>query len=226
MNTVAPPSRRRARGCSQRPERVLAAVHAQSRLQEEAAAHLARQGHALLHPRGARDPRRHGGSVVLQRRAQPALDRGRDPAPGGGARFLADLPVRPSPRVPARLAHRRTRAGRSRSCVLLQFRLRGLRHGAQDRARLSQCARAGLRARASSAASAAITASASAAFRSAAWSTTASTSARCSPASTICPRPTTASIRPSPRASRNGAPISPTRSRASSRCTTRPPSPR
>ena len=49
---------------------------------------------------------------------------------------------------------------------------------------------------------------------------------RCSPASTICPRPTTASIRPSPRANRNGAPISPTRSRALWRCTTPRPSPR
>ena len=60
------------------------------------------------------------------------------------------------------------------------------RHRAEDRARLPQRARRRARARASSAASAAITASASAAFRSAAWSTTASSSARCWPASTIC----------------------------------------
>ena len=106
-------------------ERLLAAVHAQSRLQEAAAPHLARQGHALLHARGARDPRRHGGSVVLQRRPQPALDRGRDPAPGGGARLRADLPVRPSAGVPAGVAPRGARAGRSRSRLLLQFRLRG-----------------------------------------------------------------------------------------------------
>ena len=58
--------------------------------------------------------------------------------------FCSDLPVRPSAGVPARLAPGRSRAGRSRSRVLLQFRLRGLRHRAQDRARLSQCARAGL----------------------------------------------------------------------------------
>ncbi len=81
------------------------------------------------------------------------------------------------------------------------------------------------RAPASSAASAPITASASAAFPSAASSTTANSSVRCWPASTTCRRPTTASIRPSPRASRNGAAISPTRSRGSSPCTTPRPSP-
>ena len=48
---------------------------------------------------------------------------------------------------------------------------------------------------------------------------------RCWPASTICRTPTTASSRRSPRASRNGARISPTSSSASSRCTTPPPSP-
>ena len=57
--------------------------------------------------------------------------------------FAPTFSFRPSAGVPAGVAHRRARAGRSRSRVLLQFRLRGLRHGAQDRARLSQCARAG-----------------------------------------------------------------------------------
>jgi beta-alanine--pyruvate transaminase len=47
---------------------------------------------------------------------------------------------------------------------------------------------------------------------------------RSSPASTTCLRPTIASIRPSPRASRNGAAISPMRSRGWSRCTTLRPS--
>ena len=47
-------------------------------------------------PEGPRDPRRDGGAVVLQRRPQPPADRRGDPAPGGRARFLADLPVRPS----------------------------------------------------------------------------------------------------------------------------------
>ena len=53
-----------------------------------------------------------------------------------------------------------------------------------------------------------------------------SSSARFSPASIICRRPTIASIRPSPRASRNGAAISPTRSKASSACMTPRPSQR
>ena len=96
----------------------------------------------------------------------------------------------------------------------------------RSRSPITMCG-ARLRARALSAASAAITAWASAAFLSAAWSTTSQALRFCScPASIICRRPTTASIRPSPRASRNGALISPTRSRASWRCTMRPPSPR
>ena len=130
-----------ASGCSQRSERVLAAIHAQSRLQEEAAPHLPRQGHALFHPGGAHDPGWDGGPVVLQRRAQPRADRGCDSAPGGGARLLSDLLVRPSARVPAGVATGRACAGRSGSRLLLQFGLGGLRYGAKDRARLSQCAR-------------------------------------------------------------------------------------
>ena len=46
-----------------------------------------------------------------------------------------------------------------------------------------------------------------------------------SPASTICRRPTTANARPSPRASRSGAAIWPTRSKGSSGCMTPRPSP-
>ena len=133
--------RRSARRSSQRSRRVLDAVHAQSRVQEAAAPDLALQGHALLHAGGARDSRRDGGAVVLQRRPQPPPDRRGDPAPGGRTRFLAELPVRPSPGVPAVLAPRRAGAGRSRPRVLHQFRLGGRRHGAEDRARLSQRAR-------------------------------------------------------------------------------------
>ena len=99
------------------------------------------QGHALLHARGAGDPRRDCGALVLQRRPQPRADRRRDPAPGGRARFHPDLPVRPSAGVPALLAPRRSRAGRPRSRLLLQLRLGGRRHGAQNRHRLSQRAR-------------------------------------------------------------------------------------
>ena len=60
---------------------------------------------------------------------------------GGGARLLSDLLVRPSARVPAGVATGRACAGRSRSRLLLQLGLGGLRYGAKDRARLSQCAR-------------------------------------------------------------------------------------
>ena len=83
-------------------------------------------------------------------------------------------------------------AGRPQPRLLLQLRLRGCRHRAQDRARLSPRPRPGHAHAASSAASAAITASASAASRSAAWSTTASGSARCCRASITCRTPTLA----------------------------------
>ena len=53
------------------------------------------------------------GAMVLQRRTQSRADRCGDPAPGGRARFHADLPVRPSAGLPARLAHRGAGAGRS-----------------------------------------------------------------------------------------------------------------
>ncbi len=148
-----------------------------------------------------------------------------DPEAGGRARFRADLPVRPSARLRAREPDRGAGAGRPRPRVLLQFRLGGRRHRDEDRARLLECARPGRSARASSAASAAITASASAAWRSAASPTTARRSARCCRASIICRTPTIASSRRSPRASRNGARISPTNWSASSRCTATPPSP-
>ena len=130
--------RRPARRSSQRSRRVLDAVHAQSRVQEAAAADFAFQGHALLHARRARDSRRDGGALVLQRRAQPPLDRRGDPAPGGRTRFLPQLPVRPSPGVSTVLASGRAGAGRSRPRVLRQLRFGGRRHGPQDRHRLSQ----------------------------------------------------------------------------------------
>ena len=57
--------------------------------------------------------------------------------------YRAGLPVRPSARrSSSRRAHRRARAGRPRPRVLLQLRLGGGRHRAQDRARLSQRAAA------------------------------------------------------------------------------------
>ena len=109
--------RRPARRNSQRSRRVLDAVHAQPRVQEAAAADLARQGHALLHAGGPRGARRDGGAVVLQRRPQPRPDRRGDPAPGGRTRLRADLPVRPSPglRAVAR-ASRRWRPAISTTC--------------------------------------------------------------------------------------------------------------
>ena len=51
-------------------------------------------------PEGRRDPRCHGGPVVLQCRAQSPADRRGDPGAGGRARFRPDLPVRASERVP------------------------------------------------------------------------------------------------------------------------------
>ena len=50
-------------------------------------------------PEGRRDPRRRRRLVVLQCRAQPRPDRGRDPAPGGRARFRAVISVHPSARL-------------------------------------------------------------------------------------------------------------------------------
>ncbi len=71
-----------------------------------------------------------------------AADRRGDPGAGGRARLRAGVPVRPSEGVRAREPHRGARARRPRSRVLLQFRLRGGRHRAQDRARVSQRAAA------------------------------------------------------------------------------------
>ena len=69
---------------------------------------------------------------------QPRSDRRGDPAAGGRARLSAGIPVFASEGVRAREPHRGARAGRSRPCVLLQFGLRGGRHRAEGRARLSQ----------------------------------------------------------------------------------------
>ena len=104
-----------------------------------------RQGHALLDAGGPQDPRRHGGPVVRQRRPRPRGDQRRrspssssemDYAPpfqmGHPKAFeLADAPCRAS--LPGGLDH----------VFLLQLRLRGRRHRAQDRARLSPRARRG-----------------------------------------------------------------------------------
>ena len=113
---------RRARGGSERSRRLLDAVHAEPRLQETPAPHLALEGHALLHPGGPRDSGRFRGALVLQCGPQSRADCRCDPAPGGRARFHPDLPVRPSFGVPALLATRRSRAGRPRSRLLLQLR--------------------------------------------------------------------------------------------------------
>ena len=118
-------------------------------------------------------------------------DRSRDPEAGGRARFLSDLSVRPSAGVSAGIPHRRVAPGDLDHVFSAILAPRPATPRSRSRSPITMCA-ARVRARASSVASAAITASASAAFRSAAWSTTASTSARCSPVSTICPRPTTA----------------------------------
>ena len=133
--------RRSARRSSQRSRSLLAALHPQSRVQEGAAADLAIEGHALLYAGRSRDYRRHRGAVVLQRRPQsPAYRRGHS-APGRRTGFLADLPVRAPAGVLARRAPDGDGAGRSRSRVFHEFRLRGLRHRAEDRDRLSQRAR-------------------------------------------------------------------------------------
>ena len=148
-----------------------------------------------------------------------------DPGAGGRARLRADLPVRPSARLRAGEPDRGAGAGRSRPRVLLQFRLGGRRHRDEDRAGLLERARPG---------------AAHALHRPRARLSRRrlrrhvgrrprqqpqGVRRRCCPASTICRTPTTASSRPSPRASRNGARISPTSWSASSRCTATPPSP-
>ena len=136
--------RRHARRSSQRSRGLLAAVHAQSRVQEAPAADLAIEGHALLHAGRPRDHRRHRRALVLQRRPQSPADRRGHSAAGRRTRFLADLPVCASAGVLAGRAPDGDGAGRYRPRVLHQFRLGGLRHRAEDRDRLSQCARAGL----------------------------------------------------------------------------------
>ena len=177
----------RHRGGAERPRSLLDAVHGQPRLQGAAAADRPRQGHALLHaggPRGARRRRRACGAPMPATTAIRSCRRSRRRPPSSTSRRPSSSAIRSAFELASRIAA--LAPGRSRPRVLLQFRLGGGRHRAEDRARLLERARARRSARASSAASAAITASASAAFRSAASSTTARRSARCSPASTIC----------------------------------------
>ena len=82
-------------------------VHAQSRVQEEAAADLALQGHALLHARGARDPRRHRGLWCCNAGHNRAPDRrARSSArrPSSTSRRPSSSPIRWPSSSPSRLA--------------------------------------------------------------------------------------------------------------------------
>ena len=138
---IRPQARRHRR--PERPRSVLDAVHRQPRLQGAAAHGVARQGHALLHPRGESGARRRRRAVVHQCRAQPRADRRRHPGAGRRDGFRAAVPIREPEIVRTGEPDRGDGAGRARSRVLLQFRLGSRRHRDEDRARLLECARAG-----------------------------------------------------------------------------------
>ena len=155
----------------------------------------------------------------------------RDPIVAAIQRQAAELDYAPAfqfaPPQGVRAGEPRRRAGarRSRPCVLLQFRLGGGRHRAQDRARLSQRARRGLahaadrpRARLSRRR---LRRHLGRRHRQQPQDVRHAARRRRSSADDLQSRRS----RPSPRASRNGARISPTNSSASSRCTTPRPSP-
>src|ERR1700735_2029490 len=86
----------------------------------------------------------HNRAPIVEATERHAGERRSDQAPGLGARLRAGVPVCAPEIFRAGEPDRGAGAGRSRPRVLLQFRFRGGRHRAQDRARLPQCARAGL----------------------------------------------------------------------------------
>ena len=81
--------------------------------------------------------RRHGGALVLQRRALPAEDLGGDRRAGGGDGLCAGVPDGASEGVRAGEPADRDRAGGNGACVLHQLRVGERRDGAEDRHRLS-----------------------------------------------------------------------------------------
>ena len=122
---------------TQRSGRLVAAVHGQPLLQAAPAHDRPRQGHVLLHARGPRGDRRRRRPVVLQCRPQPGRDHRGHPGPGGRSstsRRPSSSAMRRGFTLASRLAA--ARAGRPRPRLLLQFGLRGRRHGAEDRPRL------------------------------------------------------------------------------------------
>ena len=128
-------------------EGLLAAVHPQPRLQEEAAPHLARQGHELFHARGAHDPGRDGGPVVLQREAPTAPRSWRQFSVrrrSSTSRRPSRSPIRPTFQLASRLAE--LAPGGPDHAFYCNSGSEACDQGAQDRDRLSQCAGATVRA--------------------------------------------------------------------------------
>ena len=82
-------------GGAERPRGVLDAVHGEPAFQGASAPDQPRRRHALHDDRRAQAAGRHGGPVVLQRRARGAAGGRGDPRPGGRARLRAQLPVGP-----------------------------------------------------------------------------------------------------------------------------------
>ena len=132
-----------ARGRPEQSRGVLDAVHGQPGFQGQAAAARRGRGHALRALGRAPDHRRHGGLMVLQRRARAAADRRGDPAAGAGDGLRADVPVGAPEGVRAGLQARRHDAGRAGPCVLHQLGVGIGRHRAEDRHRLPARHRAG-----------------------------------------------------------------------------------
>ena len=111
----------------QQPRRLLHAVHGEPAVQGEPAAAGPGQGRALLDAGRPQGDRRHGRPVVRQCRPRPRGDQGGDRPAARGDGLRAVLPDGPSQVVRARGAPRRHAAGRPQPRLLLQLRLGGRR---------------------------------------------------------------------------------------------------
>ena len=117
------------------------AVHRQPPVQGGTAPAGRGQGHVLHDARRPPDPRRHRRPVGGERRSLPQADRRGDQEAGGELDYATAVPDAQPGRVRARERLVADRAQGHRPRVLHELRLRGGRHGAQDRARLPPRAR-------------------------------------------------------------------------------------
>ena len=125
-----------------RSRSTLAAVHAQPPVQVQAPPACEGERHALLDARGTADPRWGGRAVVRERRTRPSA-KSRRLSRASSRPWITRRRFRWRTRRRFTLANALVKIapGGARSCVLHQLRLRGGRHGAENRPRLAPRAR-------------------------------------------------------------------------------------